>query len=171
MAPQHEFQFQARLRLLDYGQHVIDVGAEIVAHVNGLGSKRVIAELALDGRHLKIHGSLHPQADGQGCVQVGGKGMKQLKAASGDIVEVRLRNDDTLYQCEFPEAMAEVLATDPEAKAAFDRLRPGTVRGFLFWVMDVKSADKQVERALAVAEGLKHGVTTPQELVGLRSRR
>lgn len=171
MEPQHEFQFQARLRLLDYGQHVIDVPSEAVAHVNGLGSKRVIAELELDGKTLKIHGSLHPQADGQGFVQVGSKGMKQLGASSGDVVEVRLRNDDTLYQCEFPDAMAEVLATDPLAQAAFERLRPGTVRGFLFWVLDVKSADKQVERALQVAEGLKHGVTSPQELVRLKSRR
>lgn len=171
MEPQHEFHFQARLRLLDYGQHVIDVGQEAVAHVSGLGSKRVIAELELDGRHLKIHGSLHPQADGQGFVQVGSKGMKQLGATSGDVVEVRLRNDDTPYQCEFPEAMAEVLASDPEAQAAFDQLRPGTVRSFLFWVMDVKSTDKQVERALQVAEGLKHGIGTPQELVRVMSRR
>jgi Bacteriocin-protection, YdeI or OmpD-Associated len=171
MDPQQEFSYEALLRLEHWGQHVVDVAAEAVAHVHALGSKRVIAVLVAPGGQVTLHGSLHPLADGRCFIQVGSKAVKQLKAEAGDLLSVRIRNDDTLYQCEFPEAMEAVLEMDPLAKEVFDRLRPGTVRSFLFWVLDVKSTDKQIERALMVADALKAGVTSPQEMIKLKSRR
>jgi hypothetical protein len=159
------------LRMLAYGQHVIEVGDDIVAHVHALGSKRVVSRLQAADGHVVLHGTLHPQAGGPHFIQVGSKAVKQLGAQAGDILQVNIRNDDSLYQCEFPVAMEEVLASDPEAKLRFDQLRPGTVRSFLFWVMDVKSLDKQIDRALQVADGLKMGLTHPKDIVALKSRR
>lgn len=171
MDPNKEFSFQAPLRVFYWGLHAVEVDTEIIAHIKSLGSKRVIAVLVSPDGEVTQHCTFNRHEDGFFFIQVSSKAVRQLRAEAGDLLSVRIRNDDTLYQCEFPEAMETVLALDPLAKEAFDKLKPGTVRSFLFWVLAVKATDKQIERALAVADGLKAGMTSPNQVLKLLQSR
>ncbi len=64
-----------------------------------------------------------------------------------------------------PEELAEVLRTDPEAEVVFNRLTPGNKRGLMALVNMVKSVDKKIERALLIAEKIRRGVHSPQQIM------
>ncbi len=91
--------------------------------------------------------------------------MKQLSLKVAQTVEVIFKPDKTTYQSEMPEELEEVIATDPGAKLAFDSLTPGAKRSFIYWVKQVKSTEKRIERALKIADAFRNGITSVQKML------
>ena len=81
--------------------------------------------------------------------------MKKLGLKAGDSVSITFAPDETPYQFDMPAALEEVLNTDEAAHRAFHTLTEGNQRGLIQLIRQVKSEEKQVERALKMAENLK----------------
>ncbi|MCU0382340.1 MAG: YdeI/OmpD-associated family protein, partial [Chitinophagaceae bacterium] len=89
----------------------------------------------------------------------------QLKLKAGMQVSVDLKEDDTALQFDIPEEFSAVMETDPVAREVFDGLTDGRKRGLIQLVHMVKSPDKKIERALKIAEKIKYGITSPQQIM------
>jgi uncharacterized protein YdeI (YjbR/CyaY-like superfamily) len=100
--------------------------------------------------------------EGMYYIMLSNKVLKQLNTAIGKTVKASFKIDTTELQFNLPEEIVEVLATDEEAKQIFDKLTGGRKRGLIALVNMVKSSDKKIERALKIAQKLKHGISSPQ---------
>ena len=129
------------------------------AHIDALkegGNKRVIVHLR---KEYKVHAAiLFRKAFGH-FIMLSKKHMKALELELGSEVKATVKIDDTKYQFEVPETFAEVVRTDPEAEAILEKLTPGGQRSILAAVAAVNNTDKQIDRALKIADLLKQGVT------------
>lgn len=120
------------------------------------GNKRVIVSF---NDSYKVHAAiLYRKALGH-FIMLSKKHLKALNLEVGSEVRVSVRIDDTKYQFECPEVFEEVMRTDPEAFEIFEKLTPGGQRSILAMIASVTNTDKQIDRALKVAELLKQGVT------------
>ena len=89
---------------------------------------------------------------------------KEIREAAGidvgDEVDVVLERDDAPREVEVPEALAQALAEDPEAKALFDSLAFTHRKEYATWIAEAKrdeTASRRVRRALEMLrEGTKH---------------
>jgi antitoxin component of MazEF toxin-antitoxin module len=72
---------------------------------------------------------------------------------AGDDVEVTLELDTAPREVEVPEALAAALATDPEAKAAFDGMAFTHRKEYARWVAEAKrdeTRQRRVQQALVM---------------------
>lgn len=142
--------------------HGIRVAAATAEAFLEQGHKRVVCTLNGD---TTIHRALSPIKGGGHYVIVGKKVLKTLGVEAGDFVTATLATDTSKHQFEMPEALAAVFETDPDADGIFQSLSPGNQRGLMYLVTAVKSTDKQIERALKIADRLKMGVTSPRDIL------
>lgn len=110
---------------------------------------------------IKINNSDSWQA---GVVALGnGKGYITVKTAIlkknglqvGDFVQVHLEKDESEFGMEFSDELKEVLFQDPEGEQRFNLLPKGKQRYIIYYVNQVKSSQKRVERALMLITNLK----------------
>jgi uncharacterized protein YdeI (YjbR/CyaY-like superfamily) len=139
--------------------HYIQLDAKTVKQLTINNNKRVIVTL---NELIKIHAAIMHTKEGVYYVMLSNKTLKQLNTGVGKIIKASFEIDKTELQFNVPEEITEVLATDDEAKIIFDKLTDGKKRGLIALVNMVKSSDKKIERALKIADKLKHGVTAPQ---------
>ena len=142
--------------------HYIEVPPLLVKKLTAGGNKRVLCTL---NDILTLHAALLKTKEGMYYVMIGSKYLRQLQLTSGKQVSVKLSIDKSELQFEMPEELAEVLRTDPAATAVFEGLTPGNKRGLMALVNMVKSVDKKIERALLIAEKIKRGVHSPQQIM------
>jgi hypothetical protein len=90
---------------------------------------------------------------------------KKLNIKYGSTVKATFSMDNSKYQFDMPEELEEVLRTDPEANSIFHSLTKGNQRGLIYLVTQVKSSDKRIERALIIAERIKHGIVSPKMIL------
>jgi hypothetical protein len=122
-------------------------------------TKRVLCSI---NGHPPFHCAIMPQKEGGHFIVVGLRVCKQLQLKVGSKIDVVFSEDKTEYQFEMPEELAEVLRTDPEADKLFHSLTKGNQRGLIYLVMQVKSSQKRIERALKITDKLKAGITSPR---------
>lgn len=146
--------------------HYIELNSKDVKRLTAGGNKRVVCRL---NNKLDIHAAIMKTKEGMYFVMIGAKYLKQLQVTINSKVTVALKIDTTELQFNLPEEFAEVLATDSEAKEVFDHLTAGNKRGLIALVNMVKSSDKKIERSLMIAEKLKAGVTSPQQVMARKS--
>lgn len=103
--------------------------------------------------------------NGQYYIMVNKKTCKQLGVKEGDTVDVVIEIDTSEYQFPMPEEFEAVLELDDSAKQVFDTLTKGKQRSLMHLVSIPKSQNKRIERALLVAEKMKQGITTPQDVM------
>lgn len=129
------------------------------AHIDALkadGNKRVIVQFNED---YNIHAAILFRKSYGHFVMLSKKHLKALDLELGSEVQATVRIDDSKYQFECPEVFEEVMRTDPEAFEIFERLTPGGQRSILAIIAAVNNTDKQIDKALKVADYLKQGVT------------
>ena len=87
---------------------------------------------------------------------------KEIREAAGievgDAVDVSLERDDAPREVDLPPALAEALAADPAAQAAFDKLAFTHRREYAEWVADAKR-DATRERRVAETLSRLRGTT------------
>lgn len=126
--------------------------------VGQFSQKRVCCQIQGE----KFHCAFMPKKEGGYFIHVGGAFAKKMGLTEGMMVTPLFTADESDYQFAAPETLLEVLRTDPEADAIFHGLTEGNQRGLMYLVNQVKSVDKQIERALKIASRLKEGVHSPR---------
>ncbi|MCF1715279.1 YdeI/OmpD-associated family protein [Flavihumibacter sp. RY-1] len=142
--------------------HYIELGEQDVKRLSKAGNKRVLC--ILNGK-LRIHAAIQKTRDGLHYLMIGSKHLKTLGIKANASVKASITIDTTEFQFDLPEELTEVLATDDAANQIFTGLTDGNKRGLMALVQMVKSSDKKIERSLLIAEKLKLGITSPQEIM------
>ncbi len=139
--------------------HFIPVPADAAALLIKNGNRRVVC--TINGTHT-MHAALLPRKGIKDYYIFTGKALlKKAGITAGTKLTIQLKVDDSDYQFEMPEELAEVLNTDSDAHGIFHALTPGRQRGMIQLVLMVKSTDKKIERALKIADKIKAGITSP----------
>jgi uncharacterized protein YdeI (YjbR/CyaY-like superfamily) len=109
-----------------------------------------------------LHCAFMRQKTGEYYIMIGKTICKKLNIKAGDDIELTFQKDNSEFQFEMPEEFSEVLFQDTEADIIFQNLTDGNKRGLIYLVLNVKSSDKRIEKAMKIAEKLKLGVTSPR---------
>lgn len=112
-----------------------------------------------------IHAALQPIASGDYYIHLSKPLLKKLHKKAGDQIVLSFQEDNTTHQFAMSDILEEVLATDPEAKSIFEAFTPGKKRSLIYLVQQVKSMDKQIERALLIASRIKQGIHDPKVIL------
>jgi hypothetical protein len=78
---------------------------------------------------------------------------------AGDTVEVKLELDSAPREVEVPTPLADALAGDSEARAAFDRLSYTHRKEFARWIDEAKRDETRRRRLAKAVEMLRQGKT------------
>jgi Bacteriocin-protection, YdeI or OmpD-Associated/Domain of unknown function (DUF1905) len=140
-------------------KHYIVLDAKTVTKLTKNNNKRVICRLT---NTVEFHCALMRRKEGGHFITIGADICKKLKIKSGSTVSACFKVDKTEYQFKMPEALQEVLNTDPKAQEIFAALTAGNQRGLMYLVTLVKLSDKRIERALKIADKIKAGVISPR---------
>ncbi len=92
-----------------------------------------------------------PMGDGTHYLVVGKDIRQHISAAQGDTVRVALELDTEQRQVEVPDELQQTLASQPQAKAAFERMTYSHQKEWVNWIMSAKQAEtrlRRVEKAL-----------------------
>lgn len=77
----------------------------------------------------------------------------------GDVVDVVIALDAAPREVEVPPALADALAGDPAARAAFDALAPSHRKEFARWVAEAKRDETRTSRVEQTLQMLREGRT------------
>ena len=122
---------------------------------------------------VKVNDSISWQAgivalgEGNGYIAISMARMKKLGVERYDTVHVSLTKDNSEYGQEFPAELVEVLAQDLEAEKRFKELTPGKQRTLIYYILQVKSSDKRIERSLLFMKNLKSLLPGKETMRGL----
>lgn len=150
------------LQKFDTGMHYIILTEEIVKPLTKGNNKRVICRL---NNEIDIHCAIMSSKEVGHYINIGKAVCKKLRIQQGSKLKAQFSVDTTAYQFEMPEELKEVLDTDEQANNVFHSLTKGNQRGLIYLVLQVKSSDKRIERALKIAEKIKMGLTSPSEIL------
>lgn len=125
------------------------------------GEKRL--KVTLNNEH-EIHVAIMRNKEVGYYLTMGKSVLNKTKLKEGDQITAQFEVDKSEKQFEFPDTIKEVLKTDPEAEAIFNQLTPGNQRSLIYLITRVKSTDKQIEKALKMAEYLKQGVSSARKM-------
>jgi len=110
------------------------------------GSKaRVAVAGTMNG--FAFQNSLLPQGDGTHAMAVSKSLQAGAKATAGDVVAVRMEMDRSERTVVVPPELESVLASRPDAKAAFDSLSHSHRKEYAEWVAAAKRAETRQSRA------------------------
>lgn len=123
------------------------------------GPIRVIA--ALNG--YVFHAAVMPQPEG-GFIMMTGKVRTGGRVEVGEVVTLELTPDESEIGLPVPAELEEALVIDRVGARVFAGLTPGRQRGIIALVDRQKGPDARANKALAVLDGLKCGVTDLKEL-------
>lgn len=76
---------------------------------------------------------------------------------AGNNVEVQIELDQTPREVDLPEALADALANDAKARAAFDRLSYTHRKEYARWVGEARREETQQRRVAQALERLRQG--------------
>ncbi|MES2587785.1 MAG: YdeI/OmpD-associated family protein [Bacteroidota bacterium] len=152
------FSYKSEIFLLEKLKlNYVEVPYEILVQTKSETDKTIYNQRFI----IKVNDSEEWQA---GVVSLGNKkGYITVKTAIlkknhlrlGDEVSVTLEKDDSEFGMIVSEELQEVLNQDFEGKQRFDLLPLGKKRYIIYYVNQVKSSDKRIERAVMLITNLK----------------
>lgn len=145
-----------------YGMYCIVLPDQLGKQLIAQYGKRLLCHF---NHKVTTHSALMPIKDGGYYITIGKAYLKQLGANEGALLSVSFEKDTAEIQFEIPEELTAVLETDKEANTVFSALTVGKKRSLAYLVSAVKSQDKRIERALLIAEKIKLGITSPQQML------
>lgn len=119
-------------------------------------AKRAICTI---GR-LEFHCALMKDKDQRHYVYISKEKMKTLGIRAGSLIKPKFRKDTSEINFDVPPEFIEVLRSDEKASEAFSKLTSGGKRSLVYLVQRMKTTEKRIEKALAIAEQIKNGVTS-----------
>jgi putative ribosome biogenesis GTPase RsgA len=98
-------------------------------------------------------------------IMLGKATLKKINCAVGDEVNAVFTKDESVIQFAENKILSEVFSGDDMAKKIFNSLTDGNKRGIIALANQPKTENKQIERALLIAEKLKLGITQPMKMM------
>ncbi|MEO0895004.1 MAG: DUF1905 domain-containing protein [Bacteroidota bacterium] len=144
------------------GYHYIILPEELAQPLYERKVKRVLCRI---NDQLNVHSALTRSKTRGFSIMLGKRILKQLDVEAGDLLEVEISEDHSPNQFEESVVLKEVLSTDWEAQEIWDKLSPGRKRSLTYLIIQVKSVDKKIERALKIAENIKLGISDPRKVL------
>jgi hypothetical protein len=114
---------------------------------------------------LVIHCAMLKRNDIGYYIMLSKANLQKINAKLGDEIIASFKKDTTPLQFTDCEVLTEVLETDSESKTVWETLTQGNKRSIVYWILNIKNTDKQIERALLVSEKLKLGITNIKEII------
>jgi hypothetical protein len=160
------------LRYLDkLKMHYIELNGDTLSYLNGGEEKgkfnqRVIVKI---NQQLEWQGGVVALGEGKGYIAVSKARMKELDIHFGDEVNVEFTKDFSEFGHAFPLELNEILKQDPVAHERFFNLTPGKQRTLIYYILQMKTSDKRIERSLTFMHNLKrceYGKETMRRLFG-----
>ncbi|MES2630002.1 MAG: YdeI/OmpD-associated family protein [Bacteroidota bacterium] len=146
------FTFTTQIKKLDYlNMAVLWIPAEIVKQVGGTSNKRFLC--SVNGAKA-FQGGFQAFGDGEACINITAKRLKEAGVGIGDVAELVLTEDLSEYGMDMPEELREVLDQHPEGNRRFELLTPGRKRYIIHYVASVKNPQLRVDRALLLIGNL-----------------
>lgn len=105
--------------------------------------------------------------EGKGYITVKKDILKKNQLTIGDEVTVKLERNFSEYGLEVSEEFLEVLRQDPEGERRFNLLPLGKRRYIIYYVNQVKSSTKKIERAWFLISNLKKLPVGKEEFRGI----
>lgn len=146
------------------GTHGIVIPEEYAIPFLEIGQKRVQIKAFFKGNSIDFHGAIQ-KYQGQYFISFGKRYQKELGVFPTDFFEFQFIENTTEYGVEIPDAMKEVMDSDPEGLSYFKKLTDGRKRGLIYYVKRFKNEQTQVDKSLMIFENLKRGITDPRELI------
>lgn len=140
--------------------HYLPVPATIAAPLLEQGHTRVQVQF---NEAPPFHCALRRNKEVGFLIGVSKRLLQQTDTEPGQVVQVEIWPDESPYQAPMPESLAAVLETDTEAHTIFHSMTAGRQRSILYWVGSLRNLDRQIEKALLVAEKLKAGLLDPRK--------
>ena len=153
---------KATVQRFDSGMHYLAVPATTAASFLNSGIKRILCRI---NRQHELHAAIQRTRENEYYIMMGLATLKKFQLKTGTSVSIEFLEDTTACQFYMPEELEEVLQTDPDAKTVFESLTDGNKRGLISLILQVKSVDKKIERALRIAQKIKQGVKAPQQVM------
>ncbi|MCE2742869.1 MAG: YdeI/OmpD-associated family protein [Fluviicola sp.] len=143
----------------------IEVPVEIISQLNGKFEKgklnhRVVITI---NNQLNWQGGIVALGDGIGYITLSTARMKQLSVHLNETVNVSLILDTSKYGFDVPEELEELLKQDIEGNRRFELLKPGMQRYIIYYIIQVKSSEKRLDRALLLINNLKLTIEGKEE--------
>lgn len=147
-----DYHFKSYLDLLPKLKlHHVTVPAEIVEEIGGIGTRLLCS---VNG-HEKFNCGLVAKGGGAAYITVKKALMKKYGIEKGDEVEVSIEMDTSKYGMEIPEELEALLEQDEEGAKRFESLTDGQKRYIIYYVSQVKSSQKKIDRAILLINNLK----------------
>jgi hypothetical protein len=152
----HSFQSEI-FHLKSLKLHYIEIDEEILQKTVSEDEKNLYKQRFI----IKINDSETWQAgvvalgNGKGYITVKTAFLKKYRLQLGDVVDVHLEKDKSEFGMELSAELKEVLFQDPEGERRFNLLPKGKQRYIIYYVNQVKSSQKRVERSLLLIGNLK----------------
>lgn len=109
------------------------------------------------------HAGVVALGNSKGYITVKTAILKKNGLQVGDFVQVYLEKDESEFGMEFSDELKEVLFQDPEGERRFNLLPKGKQRYIIYYVNQVKSSQKRVERAVMLITNLKKTLVGKEE--------
>ncbi|WP_299683480.1 YdeI/OmpD-associated family protein [uncultured Dokdonia sp.] len=146
------------------GTHGVHIPEEYAVQFINAGQKRVQVKAFFKENTIDFHGAIQ-KYQGQYLISFGKRYQKELGIFPTDFFEFQLIENTTTYGVEIPNALKEVMESDPEGFSYFQKLTDGRKRGLIYYVKRFKNEQTQVDKSLIIFENLKRGITDPRELI------
>jgi hypothetical protein len=138
--------------LLQSGNNVgIEIPDEVVVE---LGGKRVPVVITIDGGYT--YRNTTAVMGGKNLVGVSSEHRAASGVTGGQVVEITMVRDDAPREVEVPQALADALAADPVAAAAWDKLAYSHRKEHARAITEAKAEDtrdRRVAKAIAMLRG------------------
>lgn len=130
---------------------VLFIPAEIVQNIGGLKT-RLLCSIAAGP---SFAAGFVAFGEGNAYLLLNKEKRQKYGLEAGMKVELTLQPHPDELGMALPEVLAEILAQDDEAFRRFQGIAPGKQRYIAYYVGQLKSTDKQIDRALHVLRNLK----------------
>jgi hypothetical protein len=135
----------------------IEIDEEILQKTVSVDEKNLYKQRFI----IKINDSESWQAgvvalgNGKGYITVKNAFLKKYRLQLGDLVQVHLQKDESEFGMKVSDELKEVLFQDPAGEHRFNLLPMGKKRYIIYYVNQVKSSQKRIERSLLLIGNLK----------------
>src|SRR5260221_12283268 len=147
-------QFRAHLQPRGPAAAVVLDDAQVAAI--GEGAKRFPVVATVNGYNWRTSVA---RMGGEFLIGLGREVRHGVGVEAGDLVDVAVELDAAPRDVEVPEALAEALATDPQAKATFDAMAFTHRKEYARWVAEAKREETRQRRVQQALEMIRSGKT------------
>jgi hypothetical protein len=149
-----EIQFKAQLQTRGPAAAVVLDEAQVA--VVGEGAKRFPVVANVNGYTWRTSVT---RMGGEFLLGLNREVRQRAGVEAGDMVDVAIHLDEAPRDVEVPEPLAAALATDPQAKAAFDALAFSHRKEYARWVAEAKRDETRQRRVQLAIEMIRTGRT------------